>query len=242
MKKIGSKFILGGLVCAHIKRGMMFLGLSAVLLLSLSQPAGAASVIQCHCFKDRSFDPKKPALADPYFLAAAQNSFLASVFEIPKKDIVRTKMSGVAGDDIWIAHYLAGALGRDVNSLLNEKNRSKAWKAVVASMPENALGHKSKFYNALFSGTSDKILALIIIDDILIRRLQVGPLEIKKMRALGAGAKETILAIFLSFRMKCPPSEVFRPISLGEASWGPVLDRLSVDPQKFEYEFQKLLK
>ena len=40
--------------------------------------AVAMPTINCHCFRDRSFDPQQPQAADGYFLATAQNSFFAA--------------------------------------------------------------------------------------------------------------------------------------------------------------------
>ncbi len=243
MKKSPLRSVLKKVLATSNMTGMMLLGVSAMVLLVVCPPVRAEPVMQCHCFKDRSFDPKKPILADPYLLATAQNSFLASVFKISKKDIVRAKMSGVKGDDLWIANYLAGLMGRDANSLLNEKEEFESWKAVVASLPVNDLKKdKSKFHKALINGASDKNLAFLIVDNIFIRHLQIKSEEIKKVRALGARGEETILAVFLSIRLKCSPSDVYRPISLGETSWGRSLDSLGIDTIKFVNEWETMLK
>ena len=81
---------------------MVFCSLCMVLLLPLSTPAAPA--ITCHCFTDRSYDPSRPTLADPYFLATTQNSFFAALFTADKKMIVMKKQSGSSAEGRLIAN------------------------------------------------------------------------------------------------------------------------------------------
>ena len=80
-------------------------------LLLLPMPARAVPAITCHCFTDRSFDPSRPALADPYFLATTQNSLFALAFNVDKKTIVMKKQQGASPDDLWIAYWIASKSG-----------------------------------------------------------------------------------------------------------------------------------
>ena len=73
-----------GILMRHITVNNLLPGLMISLMLPL--PALAIPAITCHCFTDRSFNPAKPALADPYFLATTQNSFFAAIFNVDKKN------------------------------------------------------------------------------------------------------------------------------------------------------------
>jgi len=74
-----------------------------ILLILLPMPALAIPAISCHCFTDRSYQPSRPAAADPYFLATTQNSFFAVVFNVEKKNIVIKKQQGCFCDTgCWV--------------------------------------------------------------------------------------------------------------------------------------------
>jgi len=107
-----------------------------VLLLLALFPATSRAIpaITCHCFTERTYDPKKPTAVDPYLLATTQNSFLAAAFAVEKKTIVLKKQAGAAADDLWIAYWLAAKTGRDVEKLLQERKGKGSWRQVVASL------------------------------------------------------------------------------------------------------------
>ncbi|HZV82147.1 MAG TPA: hypothetical protein VFF53_08275, partial [Geobacteraceae bacterium] len=107
--------------------------ISLLLLLALPMPARAIPAITCHCFTDRSYDPARPALADPYFLATTQNSFFAEVFNMDKKNLVMKKQQGTASDDLWIAYWVAVKTGMSPDALLKAK-QDKEWKDVLAPL------------------------------------------------------------------------------------------------------------
>ena len=96
--------------------------------------ADAISAITCHCFTDRSYDPAQPALADPYFLATAQNSFFAIVFKTDKTAIVMKKQQGTSPDDLWIAYWVASLSGLTPDSLLQAKLKSDTWQHVITPL------------------------------------------------------------------------------------------------------------
>ena len=85
-----------------INRIPLFVGTLLLATIALSSPAQAIPTITCHCFTDRSYDPARPALADPYFLAMTQNTLFALTFKIDKKTVVIKKQQGVkTGATTW---------------------------------------------------------------------------------------------------------------------------------------------
>ena len=105
--------------------------LMLLCFLILPAPVLAAPTTACHCFKDRSFDPANPGKSDEYLLATTQNSFLAAVFNIDKKYVVKTKMSGGSGTDLWIAHFLAQKTGINAQELISDRRTAGSWKSVI---------------------------------------------------------------------------------------------------------------
>ena len=104
-----------------IHRIPLFIGALLLAMIAVSSPAQAIPAITCHCFTDRSFDPAKPALADPYFLAMTQNTLFALVFKIDKKTVVIKKQQGVSSDDLWLAYWIAAKSGQLPEGLLQAK-------------------------------------------------------------------------------------------------------------------------
>ena len=100
---------------------LVFIGALLLTTIALSSPAQAIPTISCHCFTDRSYDPARPALADPYFLAMTQNTLFALVFKIDKKSVVIKKQQGVSSDDLWIAYWIAAKSGQSPEGLLQAK-------------------------------------------------------------------------------------------------------------------------
>ena len=90
---------------------MRILLLFFFLALTPAEFIWAESTVNCHCFQDRAYDPQRAYAADPYFLATTQNSLLANLFGLSKKDVVRAKMAGANGDSLWVSHYLAKKSG-----------------------------------------------------------------------------------------------------------------------------------
>ena len=99
-----------------------FCSLNILLLLPLSSPV--ATAITCHCFIDRSYDPARPSLADPYLLATAQNSFFAALFNVDKKTIVMKKQAGGSSDDLWVAYWVASKSGRTAETILSVREKN----------------------------------------------------------------------------------------------------------------------
>ena len=103
--------------------GLLPAGLAVLALTAVAGPAAANPAINCHCFQDRSYDPRRPAALDPYLLATTQNSLLAVVFEVPKRQLVRSKMGGTPNDRIWIDLHLARGSQRESDDDAAEARR-----------------------------------------------------------------------------------------------------------------------
>lgn len=213
-----------------------------LILLILPVPAFAMPTITCHCFTDRSYDPARPATADPYFLATAQNSFFAAVFGVDKKSIVIKKQKGVSADDLWIAYWLAARSGANPESLLNERKTRGSWRQVGSPMafPVKSIG--VKVADALKSNATDERLAEAVVDELLLRFRFCDEPELVALRRAGAGNQELVLAGLLATKTRQPATQLYRSVKGGSASWGALLDSVKFGPSEIQKEMSTLVK
>lgn len=218
------------------------LRLSLAALLMLPVPALAIPAITCHCFTDRSYDPARPTLADPYFLATTQNSFFAAAFGVEKKDIVVKKQKGVSADHLWIAYWLATRSGKDPDALLQEQKTRGSWRQVATplAIPAKSLG--GRVGDALKTNAADERLAGAVVDELLLRHRFYGENELKSLRQAGAGNQELILSGLLAAKTRRPAIQLYREVKSGGTSWGGLLQRAKLDPAEIQSEVTALVQ
>jgi hypothetical protein len=207
----------------------------------LPAPVLAASTTVCHCFKDRSFDSASPGKSDEYLLATTQNSFLAAVFNIDKKYVVKTKMSGGSGTDLWIAHFLAQKTGINAQKLISDRRTAGSWKSVVSQNKIEFSTLGEEFKTALTAGAADKRLAAVIADQMLVARFNTKPAEIKKLRDSGANTKEVILAAFLSLKSGHSSFNYYDSVAKNKSTWDIHLNSLGITAKEVELEIKKIM-
>jgi hypothetical protein len=209
-----------------------------VLLLCIVSPvpALAAPAITCHCFTERAYDPARPALADPYFLATTQNSFFAAAFAVDKKTIVMKKQQGIASAELWIAYWLAARSGADPESLLQARKTKGSWRQVAAPLRISAKTMGGRFSEALQANAADDRLADTVVDELLLRFRFYGEAELTALRKAGAGNQELIISAMVAFRTRQPASQFYREVKSGSTSWGALLDRAIISPAEIEKE------
>jgi hypothetical protein len=215
-----------------------------MLLCFLILPASvlAAPTIACHCFKDRSFDPANPGKSDEYLLATTQNSFFAAVFNIDKKYVVKTKMSGGSGTDLWIAHFLAQKTGINAQKLISDRRTAESWKSVVSQNKIEFSTLGEKFKTALTAGAADERLAAVIADQMLVDRFNTKPAEIKKLRDSGATIKEVILSAFLSLKSGRNAFEYYDSVAKGRRTWDTHLNSVGITAKLVGTEINRIIK
>lgn len=139
-----------------------------LLFCLVALPAQAGPAMFCHCFQDRSFDPQRAAAGDPYFLATTQNSLLAASFKLSKKDVVRAKMSGTSGEDLWISNFLAARSGQSADQWMTARSSAVSWVKAVTSgnLAASVLG--PKVAKAVKDGVTDEALARAVVEDLVV--------------------------------------------------------------------------
>jgi hypothetical protein len=211
-----------------------------LLLLPLSSPA--APTITCHCFTDRSYDPARPDLADPYFLATTQNSFFAAFFAVDKKTIVMKKQTGSSADDLWVAYWVAAKSGTTGEVLLAARGKKESWKDVVIplGLPAKLLGER--FAAEVAAGASAASLAHEIVDAILVRHRLLEEREQKALRKEWASNQEMIITALIAARIRRPAIQIYRDVKNGSKSWGALLAEAKIQVSGIQSEFAVLLK
>lgn len=218
----------------------LFICLSLAMVCPLQ--ALAVPAITCHCFTERRYDPARPALADPYFLATTQNSFFAAVFAVDKKTIVVKKQAGAAATDLWVAYWLAARSGADPESLLQARKSKGSWRQVAAQGGGAAKATGDRFAAAVKAGATDDSLANIVVDELLKRHRIYGDGELTALRKAGAGNQELIIAAMLAARTRQPALALYQEVRSGARSWGALLDRARIDPGDIQREMDGLVR
>jgi hypothetical protein len=190
----------------------------------------AAPTAICHCFKDRSFDPAKPAAADPYILATTRSSLLSAALGPGKGSLVKAVMGGTAPDDLWVAHWAGARTGQGGDALLAAKEAKGSWRAALAGSKD--LG--AAFDRALASSASDAALAALAVDDVLVGRVGASPEELALLRAAGARSEEVVLAALLSVRLRTPAMPILARVRSGAGTWGTALRDAGLAPQDMD--------
>jgi hypothetical protein len=211
------------------------------LCLFYSSTVFAVQVNACHCFQNRSFDAANPEKVDPYLLATTQNSFLATVFGIHKGEIVKAKMGGTSGDDLWIAYFVAAKTDTDVKSLMSARSTSGSWEAVLLKNKVSLQILGIRFSSAFAKDSSDENLSASVVDQMIIDRFGTKEAEVNKLRIKGATNKEIILSIFLSLRSSRTSFEYYDTVKAGKGTWGSNLNSLGIVAENMESEIKKMV-
>lgn len=220
--------------------GTILLALSMLLLLPLS--ALAIPAISCHCFTERSYDPGRPAAADPYFLATTQNSFFAAAFSVDKKTVVMKKQLGSNSDDLWIAYWVASKAGVSPETLLQDKQGKENWKEVLSPLRLSSHDVGVRFSTALNTVLTPARLADAVVDELFLRHQLLPETELLALRQAGATNQELIVATVIAARMGKTARQVYQEVRGGSKTWGTLLQSAKIYPKDVPQEVANLLK
>lgn len=213
-----------------------------IFLFASSSVAFATPAITCHCFTDHSYDPARPAVADPYFLATTQNSFFAAVFDVEKKSIVIKKQKGTSADDLWVAYWLAAKSGRDQDALLQDRKSKGSWRQAAAPLAISGKSLGKRVATALKTNATDEQLATAVVNDLLLRYRLHDEEQLAALRQAGASSQEIILTGLIVAKTRQSATLLYREVMGGGASWGALLQRAKIEPAEIQDEIAVLVK
>ena len=214
--------------------------LLVLAFLPLATAVHAAPAVSCHCFRDRSFDPEAPFAADEYVLATAQNSLLAAVYGVPRKDVVRAKMTGTPGAALWVAHEVGRRSGQAAAVLLSERAAEGSWGKVFQGIPADVLGEPLR--DAAARTDADASLASEVVNEVLQTRLGLDPGAVNALTAAGGSPAERIAATLLHRLRQGDPAELLKRVRSGDASWGALFHGAGVEPEAIDEAIPPLLR
>lgn len=218
------------------------IAISCFLYLFSVVTATATSTTTCHCFTDRSYNPAKPTLADPYFLATAQNSFFAAIFAVDKRLVVLKKQGGAASDDMWVAYWLAARGVGQGDVLLDQYEKLHSWSAVLVAsgIHRKALGEP--LATELVRGAPSARLAQLIVDDVLVKKNAISVRELAGLRQAHATNQEVILIALLTARSRIQAMSLYNDVKNGRRSWGAWLAEVKIPSAAMLGEFAAMVK
>jgi hypothetical protein len=162
-----------------------------------AQPSIASSTVKCHCFHERTYSADHPTKFDPYLLATTQNRLMAVIFNLPRKDIVKMKMSGVPESYLWVALWIQKHSVfslEQINSLFHE---SQSWRSIVMKSKADPEALGSFFMEALADGRTDA-MAWAVVHYNLKNSLDVSEKDWLAIQDKKASLKEAILTFILA--------------------------------------------
>ena len=212
--------------------------LLAAAVAALPLATRAAPTVDCHCFQDRSWNPERPASADPYVLATTRSSLLSASFGVGKGDLVRAVMGGTPADDLWVAYWAGARAGLDPGTLLVAREKRGSWKKALSGT--KGLGRA--FEAALASGAKDAALSAIAVDDVLVGRLHANAEDVALLRAASASSEEVALAAVLSLRLDAPAMPILARVHAGQATWGSTLHDAGLAPHDMDAVVRGLVR
>ena len=217
-----------------------------VVLALLPLSAVAKPTINCHCFRDRTFDSAHPEAADDYFLATSQNSFFAARFKVSKKTIVIKKQRGIAADDLWLAYWLGEKSSQQGDILLGRKQAGESWRDIVSwlGLDEKVLG---KAFNDGLQGELKQdnmgafYLDQLIVDQVLVDSALLKGDELQRLRRASATNKMVVLLAALSYEQSATAEQIYAEVTDNGRSWGALITQYKLNVRQLPQLFARML-
>ena len=214
----------------QIKTTLFFIAL-ILLLLGSSHNSFAESTINCHCFKERIFNPIDTFSTDDYILATSFNSLLAKSYDIPKRKVILLKMKeGVGHDDLLIGLKISKSTGVHLKQLLSLLGRKNTWSRVLSEMDQQETIMNDQLLEAIKLGLPLDEAGDRAGDELIGGFYAIPAEKIGKLRKSGLTEKEMAL-LFVLVHAKDQKLEVLMEQYKGQGkSWSEIAHNLGVKP------------
>ena len=212
------------------KTALVFIIL-ALFLVVPDRAISAETTINCHCFKNRTFNPADPRAADDYILATSFNSFLSRSFGVPKREIVMLKMKeGVGQDDLLVGLQIARTTGIDLQQLLGPRRQGLAWSEIISDLVQDNALKKDHLLEAIGAGIPVKEAGGRIADQRITEFFVVPETTLQQFRENNLNEKEMTLVLILAHVGNCTPSELVEQYNEKNRSWSAIAAGLGIKP------------
>jgi hypothetical protein len=201
------------------------------LSLGFAGHALAESAVQCHCFKNRSYNPADKFAADDYILATSFNSLLAKSFAIPKRQIVMIKMNeGVAQDELLIGLKISKITGIDIRKFLRLRRENNTWPQIISGLAQQEKIKNDLLLGAIRFGMPVDQAGDRVADEMIAEFYQAPHEEINKLRMSGLNEKEMALLFILVHVGDQKPEVLVEKHNKQGESWSEIANNLGVEP------------
>jgi hypothetical protein len=204
-----------------------------LILFSLGSVAHAfaESTTQCHCFKNRSYNPADRFASDDYILATSFNSLLAKSFSIPKRQIVMIKMNeGVAQDDLLVGLKISKATGMDSRKFFRLLKENNTWAKIISGLPQQEKIKNDPLLEAIGSGMPVEEAGARVADEIIGEFYRIKLEEISKLRLSGLNEKAMNLVFILAHAGEQQPEVLVEQYGKQGKSWSEIAHNLGFEP------------
>ncbi len=204
------------------------------LLLPVLLPAAATArnpAAGCHCFRERTYDPARPFVADDYLLTTVFNSLIARVFDISKQRIIMMKMRGaIDGDALIVGLYAARHTGADLNLLLSIHKVGGHWSEIFSS-GDFPLDKGTPLMKKIASGMGDGAAAEAVTREIIGEYFQIPKEEVNASLKRGLSPKELVFVLTMARHARRQPDEIAAMYQPDGKSWSKIAHELGLSPR-----------
>jgi len=210
---------------------ILLLVLSCLLILTLLNPAVSRQTDNCHCFRDRSYDPAHKFAADDYLLTTSFNSLIAATLRVSKRQIVMMKMKGgVDSDELLIALYIADKTQAPVDTLLAIRDNAGSWQSILSSPSLQQSTGTDLVFAKIAAGTTGYDLTSLITDAIISTYYHARPELISTLRSENFSNKELGLIFALNKQTTTPVEEIIDMARQRKMSWSEIVHHFNLTP------------
>ncbi len=202
-----------------------------LLAIPCSSVLAAEQTGNCHCFRNRIYNPADKYAADDYLLTTVFNSLTAQHFSISKRQIVMMKMKGgVPHNDLLIGLYISKCTGTDVSDLLAQKGRG-SWKQVLSSITSQPLPQSDceKTWQLIHDLPATEA-AEIITQKMFLDRFSVSDSIFRSLQAQGLVSREIALVLVLAGHMQVEPEDIYIQYKNKGLSWSEIAYNFGLEP------------
>jgi len=211
----------------------LFCRLAVLLLLAVGWPqaAGAEPAANCHCFRDRAYNPAARFAADEYLLVTIFNGLISRFFDIPKREVVMLKMQGgVDQNDLLLAYYIAKITATDPQGYLARRRDKQSWQAILSGPAMAAVGKNNPLLAAIKSGVGVKEGGRLVAETMIAAFFAEPPATIAAFHAAGLVPPEITLALLLAHTAKQQPQHLVDLHKKAGQSWSEIAHGLGLEP------------
>jgi hypothetical protein len=159
---------------------------------------------------------------------------------VPRKEVVRAKMTGTPGDALWVAHEVGRRSGRRAAELLEQRDTDGSWAKVFQGLPAEQLGEP--LLRTAATADADAALASVVVDEVLQARLGLSAESVAALSAAGGSPAERIAAALLNRLQQGDPAALLARVRSGSASWGALFHGAGVEPEAIDEALPPLLR